>query len=344
MSTDEKQPTQQDNVRQPQHDPFFRSTFEDQRLFRELLIWLVPFVVELLDLDRLELQKDSLIDEKLKTHYSDLLCKIPVRDTDKNIVVFILLEHKASSEYWTMLQVLRYVVEIWVREYNAAKEQNRLADFMLPPVLPVIVYHGERGFKAPIRLGKLIRPIRDFAKYQLDFEAILLDLTNFDKTKSPEDLELFAVLAIMQAVFRKDAAKRVSKIYQKIKHKLGDPQYSGRWVKLLRYMITSSKYFTYHNLNEVTSQMSDTEVATISPCLEELMAIGFEKGIEKERNAWVADKIETLLRILTKNFGNVSPSLREKLNIIHDIDVLGQLTDYALDCDSLDEFMKVLEK
>jgi predicted transposase/invertase (TIGR01784 family) len=333
-----------DEKQQSQHDPFFRSTFEDKRLFRELLIWLIPFLVDLLDLDHMEMQKDSLIDEKLKTHYTDLLYKIPVQGTDKNIVVFILLEHKAASEYWTMLQVLRYVVEIWCREYNAAIEQNRLATFMLPPVLPIIVYHGERNFTAPIRFCKLIRPIKGFEKYQLDFEAILLDLMKFDKTKPPEDLELFAVLAVMQAIFRKDAAERVKRIYQKIKHKMSDPRYSGRFVKLLRYMITSSKYFSYDNLNEVTSQMSDTDVATIAPCLGELISIGVTRGREEgrveERTIWANDKIETLLRILTKNFGEVPLAIRDKLHSIHDINVLGQLTDFALDCNTLDEFEK----
>ena len=171
-TTDDQQQARQDDPKKPQHDPLFRSAFEDLRLFRELLMWLVPFVVELLDLDRTELQKDSFIDDELKTHYSDLLYKIPVKGTDKNIFVFVLLEHKTKSEYWTMLQMLRYIVQIWRREYKAAEVEGRLADFELPPVLPIIIYHGEGGFTAPVKLGKLIRAIEGLMKYQIDFEAI----------------------------------------------------------------------------------------------------------------------------------------------------------------------------
>ena len=163
---------------------------------------------------------------------------------------------------------------MWHREYKAAEVQGRLADFELPPVLPIIIYHGERGFTATVKLGKLICAIEGLTKYQIDFEALLLDLTNFDKTKPPEDLELFAVLAIMQAMFRPDAVKRVMRIYEIIRPKLNDSQsseqYRKRWTTLLRYMITSSKYFTYDNLKEVTSKMSETVVATISPCALEL--------------------------------------------------------------------------
>ena len=70
---------------------------------------------------------------------------------------------------------------------------------------------------------------------------------------------------------------------------------------------------------------------------EEGEARGIEKGIEKER-------IETLLRILTKRLGEVPSAIRDRLHTIHDIDVLGQLTDVAWDCQSLTEFEAALSK
>jgi hypothetical protein len=163
----------------------------------------------------------------------------------------------------------------------------------------------------------------------LDFESIVLDLTNFDKTSPPEDLELYAVLAIMQAVFRPDVADRILRIYQKIKHKLGDPHYRDCWLKILRYAMSSSKYLSKENFIEVTNQMSDTDVATISPLAQELMAEGESNSI---------------IRILTKRLGGVPPSVRDKLHTIHDFDVLDQLTDVALDCQSLAEFEQALSK
>ena len=65
---------------------------------------------------------------------------------------------------------------------------------------------------------------------------------------------------------------------------------------------------------------------------EEGEAIGIEKGIE------------TLLRYLTKNFGEVPPTVREKLLAIHDLDVLGQLTEVAWDCESLADFEAALSR
>jgi len=70
---------------------------------------------------------------------------------------------------------------------------------------------------------------------------------------------------------------------------------------------------------------------------EEGEAIGEARGIEKER-------FESLLRILTKRLGDVPPTIHEKLHAIHNLEVLGQLTDVALDCQTLDEFEKTLSK
>jgi len=50
------------------------------------------------------------------------------------------------------------------------------------------------------------------------------------------------------------------------------------------------------------------------------------------------------LRILTKRLGDVPFTIRDKLHAIHDLDMLGQLTDVALDCQTLDEFEAALGK
>ena len=69
-----------------------------------------------------------------------------------------------------------------------------------------------------------------------------------------------------------------------------------------------------------------------------------EKGHDEERNLWANDKVETLLRYLTRNFDEVPPIVRDRLYSIHDLDVLGQLTEAAWDCESLAEFEAILNK
>ena len=70
--------------------------------------------------------------------------------------------------------------------------------------------------------------------------------------------------------------------------------------------------------------------------LVEGKAEGLVEGIEKER-------IESLLRILTKRFNDVPQTVVEKLHNINDLDRLAKLTDMSLDCGTIEEFETALK-
>ena len=72
--------------------------------------------------------------------------------------------------------------------------------------------------------------------------------------------------------------------------------------------------------------------------------MGDALSFEQASNAWATDKIENVLQILTRRIGDIPPTVRDKLHAIHDIDVLGQLTETAWDCQSLAEFEAALSK
>ena len=74
---------------------------------------------------------------------------------------------------------------------------------------------------------------------------------------------------------------------------------------------------------------------------EEGEAIGEAKGEVKGEAKGEANSI---IRILTKRLGEVPSALRDQLHAIHDLDVLSQLTDVALDAKTLVEFEEALNK
>ena len=74
----------------------------------------------------------------------------------------------------------------------------------------------------------------------------------------------------------------------------------------------------------------------------------YQKGREEGRNE-VREKrrvimVETLMQILTKRLNDIPQTISDKLHTIHDHDALNQLTDVALNCQSLDEFEAALRK
>jgi hypothetical protein len=75
-------------------------------------------------------------------------------------------------------RVLTYVQRIWDAVLRA--EPKRAS---LPPVVTIVVHHGEGGWSAPRRLHDLVEGLRDhpeLRRYVPDFEMLVDDLASAD--------------------------------------------------------------------------------------------------------------------------------------------------------------------
>jgi predicted transposase/invertase (TIGR01784 family) len=139
------------------HNNFFQYALSHPAAARNLIELHLPSdLVQILDLDSLELQKDSFVDDELRDSYSDMLYSIRLSGQDLSGQdgepvegqVYLLLEHKSQSDPMTCFQLLRYIVRIW--EQRLRKGQS------LCPVFPLVIYHGQEVWSAPVRLEELI--------------------------------------------------------------------------------------------------------------------------------------------------------------------------------------------
>ena len=82
------------NINNP-HDKFFKETFSRPEIVRDFLQNYLPAeLVNLLNLDSLELQKDNFVDDDLQEHFSDLLYKVQLHD-GRFAYIYFLFEHKS---------------------------------------------------------------------------------------------------------------------------------------------------------------------------------------------------------------------------------------------------------
>lgn len=157
------------------HDRFFRSAFEHSHLVREYLTQFLPGELsDHFNYETLQQEKESFLDKNLKEHFSDVVytCeygKTPIR-------VAILFEHKSYIPAFPWLQLLRYLL-------NAFEAQIQQESFSgkLTPVIPVIVYHGEREWKIR-KLGEFFDGT-DIHIHQFlpDFTYLLTDLSQYSE-------------------------------------------------------------------------------------------------------------------------------------------------------------------
>jgi len=132
------------------HDRFFKETFSRIEVARDFVTSALPSeVLARLDLDTPELSKDSYVDERLRSSYSDLLYRVTLAGDAGDGLVYLLMEHKSAPDRTTAFQLLRYVVRIWEQRLH----QNR----KLCPIIPLVVYHGRRKWSAARSLRELVQ-------------------------------------------------------------------------------------------------------------------------------------------------------------------------------------------
>ncbi len=97
------------------HDRFFKNTFGNVAIAKDFLNNYLPQnLINLVDIDTLEPQKDSHVDEEFKESFSDLLFK--ARINNKEGYVYMLFEHKSYPSRDIAFQLLKYMVRIWERQ------------------------------------------------------------------------------------------------------------------------------------------------------------------------------------------------------------------------------------
>jgi predicted transposase/invertase (TIGR01784 family) len=160
-----------DNIVNP-HDRLFREVGSDKAFATDILRNYLPEDVRgLIDLNNLEIAKDSFIEKELKDYYSDLLYKI--RLAGKPGYVYLLFEHKSYKDRLAPLQVLEYMPKIWRLHLKQHKKEP------LPVIIPMFLYHGQGRWKDTKFSDIMDDSASLLAAYVPDFEYVMLDLTQY---------------------------------------------------------------------------------------------------------------------------------------------------------------------
>ncbi|MBY0273290.1 MAG: Rpn family recombination-promoting nuclease/putative transposase [Alphaproteobacteria bacterium] len=132
-------------------------------------------VRENIDFSSIQLQRESHIDDKLKSQIIDLLYK--VNFNGKPGFLYLLIEHASQSHPLLSFRLLKYVIGVMEDHLRSTKTKE------LPLVYPLVLYTGKRPYTHTLNLFDLF-PVkeREIAKQTLFSPYHLIDLTqNSDK-------------------------------------------------------------------------------------------------------------------------------------------------------------------
>lgn len=112
----------------------------------------------------------------------DTIKRICIKDNNGEYVFYLisLIEHKSRVDYNVPIQLLKYMVCIWI-EYEKQfgenyKKKVKNKSFRYPPILPIVYYEGKATWTAGRYLKDRIQFSEVFAEYIPDFTYELVDI------------------------------------------------------------------------------------------------------------------------------------------------------------------------
>lgn len=196
-------------------DSVYKQLFSHPEIVRDLLVGLLPAEwARALTVDGLERVNASYASDHGKARHADVVWR--ARIGGEWVYVYILLEFQARPDKWMALRMHVYLGLL----YQDLVAQHRLSKHgKLPPVLPIVLYHGRRPWRAATELARLMLvPPIGLERYQANQQYLLIDRHHagargdivsllFDLLQSRSEVEMRAAIdALTKRVRQPDMA------------------------------------------------------------------------------------------------------------------------------------------
>ncbi|HRI68551.1 MAG TPA: Rpn family recombination-promoting nuclease/putative transposase [Polyangium sp.] len=328
------------NVRPPEqggtHEGLFHRTFSvPKNAASELQCLLAPDVVKRIQWDKLRKASDKFVDTHLTSRFSDILFEVEI--DDEKAFIYVLLEHKSNPEFWTLMQLLEYMVRIW-RQY--LRESSDKPGKRLPLILPVVLHHGASGWTVPRRFieyfGDVPQSLRAFVP---NFGILLDDVAkvNLDKLRErPMTAEARLVLLCLRLGRTPELFFAELPRWEEVLVELWHGKDKG-----LVFTMIVPYLERVGDVPKAETVMALQKILKFSPAEEMIYIEEFwmQQGeLKGERKGELKGTRAVLSKLLTQRFGPLAPNVTQRLQAATEAE-LDAMTLRILDAKTLDEVL-----
>ena len=234
------------------HDPFVRGFLSNPPEAIALIDDSFPIELKnLMDLEKLELVKDSFIGNDQNESRTDLLYKVPLK-TGSSAYIYLLFEHKSYYDPQIYTQLLKYLSKIY--SWQMQKKED------LKVVIPFVFYHGEKGWD----LGESFLDSfnkesipGEFLKFIPNFSIQLLELNSKGKAFESKNLALKLYMRMIQ-IIRDDPELfliHLKEIYRALRDEKDEAKRIYILKNLLEYLFRARKDAEKFSEKEITQEI-----------------------------------------------------------------------------------------
>jgi Putative transposase, YhgA-like len=217
--------------------------------------------------------------------------------------LYLLIEFQSESDKWMAVRTQVYQGLLWQQVID---EQKLPAGARLPPLLLLVLYNGERRWKAATTTSELIALSPDSAlwPWQPQVRYHLLDMGAFPKDELARRSSLVALLfRLEQRQSPEGLRELLDEVTGWFRQHAGYERLRGLFTELIREAFAGSgvKPLGSKNLSEMET-MKTALSTQFEVWKEQWLAEGEAKG-----------KAEALMSLLAERFGAVAPSWQKRI-------------------------------
>ncbi len=259
------------------HDHYFRESFRKRKIIRGFLQEYLPTpLLNQIELDMLQLEDGSYVDEELRIHQTDILYGVKMVDGNR-LWLYLLFDHKSAPDRWVSLQLLRYMVKIWEE-----KKPKRTKEF-LPPILPLVVYHGEKRWQLATDLHALFGELPEMLQsYIPQFNYQLHDFSHHSEVEIKGEIWTQVCLMTLRTIFDPHLHQQLPGLIE-LAFQLSEQETGLEYIyTILYYLSVATERVDKETMTQLLltqGEQGARQMATLAQqWIQEGREVGFEEG------------------------------------------------------------------
>jgi len=320
------------------HDAGYKLLFSDPLIVRDLIQGFIddPWLQKL-DFSTLEPVKGHYVSEDLRDRADDAVWR--VKSGEDRLYLYLLIEFQSRNDRFMALRMMVYVGLLY---QDLIRNKQLGPQGLLPPVLPIVLYNGERRWRAPVTLADLLPKVPAFlAPLQPQMRYLLID-----EGAIPTDTLARLPRNLVAAIFKLEqpqTPEAVQQLVTELEAATRSDEYAtvrrivAIWIRAA--LIRNRKYPILlpelDDLQELRIMLSQR----IEQWAEGYLATGRKEGRMEGRNEGrLEGEIAVLSRLLTRRFGPLPAWAEARLNAATEQN-LADWADAILDAASLNDVL-----
>ena len=268
-----------DKINNP-HDKYFRTMLSNKDVARDFLEWHLPsFIKDKIDLNSVEPQKDSFVDDNFKKLETDILFSLNFNQEPGYI--YTLVEAQKKPDKFMPLRLLKYLIAIMEHHIKNNKDEK------LPTIYPLILYQGQELWNHTTNFFELfLEP--DLTKQILNNDFQLVDIHRIPDSEFGKHF----LSGVFEACIKWGATRDIINTLDALKPDLVKilKLNKGTLVAILTYLgdIGNTDVETLIEWGKQAGSVGE-EVVTLA---KQLKQAGIKEGVAKEKKSIVLNMIK----------------------------------------------------